>query len=124
MIIVKNHILPPGTFRAMTVGPFIFTKEKKLDERTVRHESIHWAQYKELLIVFFLLGYGLSFLWELLRCSIDKSRGTRADGRHRSLRKRAYRSIIFEREAYAHQDENDYLWRRKLWAWTKEKTII
>lgn len=30
---------------------------------------------------------------------------------------RAYHNISFEREAYAHQDETDYLLRRRCFAW-------
>lgn len=124
MIIVKNKLLPWGTFVALTLGPFIFTKRDTVDERTLRHESIHWEQYKETLIVGFLLIYLLDWLWEALRCSLDHSRGTRADGRHRPLRKRIYRCLMFEREAYLHQGEEGYLSRRKHYAWANERYIV
>lgn len=124
MIIVKNKLLPWGTFVALTIGPFIFTKRDAVDERTLRHESIHWEQYKETLIVGFLLIYLLDWLWEALRCSLDYSRGTRADGRYRPLRKRIYRCLMFEREAYLHQGEAGYLPRRKHYAWAKERNIV
>lgn len=124
MIIVKNKLIPWGTFVALTIGPFIFTKRDTVGERTLRHESIHWEQYKETLIVGFLLIYLLDWLWEALRCSLDHSRGARADGRYRPLRKRMYRSLLFEREAYAHQDDVEYLNTRHHYAWAKEKYIV
>ena len=124
MIIIKNKLIPWGTFVALTIGPFIFTKRDTVDERTLRHESIHWEQYKETLIVGFLLIYLLDWLWEALRCSLDHSRGTRADGRYRPLRKRIYRCLMFEREAYLHQGEAGYMNRRKHYAWAKEMNIV
>ena len=35
----------------------------------------------------------------------------------------AYRAIRFEREAYAHQDELDYLVYRRPFAWTRERRL-
>jgi len=117
MIIVKNKFIPFGTFTAMTIGPFIFTKKDRLSPTTINHEAIHWEQYKELLILFFLPLYGLMYLWELLRCLINPARGTHADGKHRSIWRRAYYSIALEREAYYHQDTPDYIHTRKHYAW-------
>ena len=62
------------------------------------HEAIHTAQMKELLYVPFYLLYVLEWLWHLVRL-----RDTKA----------AYRSTSFEREAYAHQSNADYLKTRK-----------
>ena len=103
MKIVKNHIIPFGTFVAITFGPWIFTRREELSDVTVNHEAIHWAQQKETLIVGFFILYGVMFLWELVRCTFDPLRANHADGRHRPLWKRAYRSVAFEQEAYAHE---------------------
>ena len=119
MEIVKNRFLPWGSFVVLTIGPWIFTRREAQSETTVRHEAIHWEQQKETAVVGFLVLYAAMFLWELVRCSFDRSRGTRADGRHRPLRKRAYRSIAFEREAYRHEGERSYLRERKRWAWAR-----
>ena len=35
----------------------------------------------------------------------------------------AYRAIRFEREAYGHQDELDYLAYRRPFAWTRERSL-
>lgn len=124
MKVIKNSIIPFGSFVAMTIGPWIFTKRASLSDVVVRHESIHWEQQKELAIVGFYVLYVLMFIWELLRCILNHSRGIRTDGRHRSTWKLAYRGIIFEREAYTHENEPEYLSIRSSWAWMKHKTII
>ena len=123
MIIIRTKILPCGTFVAMTVGPFIFVKSEEVDGRTLRHEGIHWEQYKETGIIGFLLLYVLDYVWEALRCILDHRRGTRADGRYRSLRDRIYRCVMFEREAYAHDDEEDYIKNRRHYAWLKQEIV-
>lgn len=120
MKIIKNKIIPFGTFVAMTIGPFIFTKRDKLSETVIRHESIHWEQEKETLIVFFYALYVLMFVWEFFRCLFDADRG-RVDGGSwkNGTWKRAYRSIAFEREAYKHEKDEDYLSKRHHYAWIK-----
>lgn len=55
----------------------------------------------ELLFVFFYLWYFIEWLVRLF------------------MRGNAYRHISFEREAYDHMDEPDYLKRRKHFAWMK-----
>lgn len=66
----------------------------------ILHETIHFRQQREWLFVFFFLLYVLEFLWHLVR-----------------LRKwhKAYYSISFEQEAYQHQNDAEYLKKRKLW---------
>jgi len=118
MRIIKTKGFPPGPYIAITLGPWIFTKSDKLTESDIRHETIHWEQQKETLILGFFVLYVVFFLIELVRCSIDKSRGA-AVGRKKSLCLRAYRSILFEDEAYAHEDEPEYLKSRQFWAWAR-----
>jgi len=121
MKVIVNKIIPFGTFVAVTIGPFIFTKDaSKITRIVVNHEAIHWEQQKELLILFCYILYGLFFLLELVICLFDKSRGAHADGRHRSIWKRAYRSIPFEREAYSYERDQQYLRTRRHYAWIRE----
>lgn len=121
MDIVVNNFIPWGTYKAITIFKWIFVKDiEKITDTDVRHEEIHWLQQLETLIIGFYILYGLMYLWELLRCSLDKSRGARADGVYRSTNKRAYRSIAFEREAYAHENDKHYAINRKPWAWARE----
>jgi hypothetical protein len=100
----------------MTIGSFIFAK-RPLKESDIQHEAIHWEQCKETLILGFYILYVLMFLWELMRCTIDSQRGTRADGVKRNIWKRAYNSIAFEREAYMNDEVQFYLEFRPHYAW-------
>ena len=121
MKIVENGILPMGGYKAMTVLKWIFVRYGvKLSDKDINHESIHWEQEKELLIIGFYLLYGLMFAWELVRCLFDSKRGL--DGAwKRSWGRRAYRSIAFEREAYANEAGMDYIKTRRHYAWARKK---
>jgi len=77
---------------------FLMTKQ------VINHESIHTAQMREMLYVGFYLFYLVEWLCRLIskRSSFD-----------------AYMAISFEREAYAHDKDMDYLAKRKHFAWAK-----
>ena len=65
-IIIKNSRLPKLLSWFMDVGgitlfPFIFIKGEG-NERLIRHESIHIAQYAETLV----LGFLIIYLWDFL----------------------------------------------------------
>lgn len=105
MKIIYNRWIPVKGFRAMNIFGVIFARKEfeELSKRTLNHEAIHTAQMKELLYVFFYLWYGVEWLVKLFRYG----------------RKGAYRNISFEREAYTHQYDYDYLSKRKYYAWWK-----
>ena len=110
MVIVKNNIIPFKGFTALTLWPFIFVRkdeEKYYTDVVDRHEHIHGEQQKEMLIVFFLLLYGVEWLvkWAYYRNSMT-----------------AYKNISFEREAYANQNNVAYLNERKPYAFLKYLT--
>ena len=88
----------------ITLFPFIFIRKKELlnDKSLIRHEQIHLRQQLELLILPFYLSYLVNYLYN---CWKLKNRSN------------AYLHIIFEQEAYRHEDEPDYLTHRKFWAW-------
>ena len=88
---------------AITLYPFIITREE-MSEDLLRHESIHIAQQKELLVVFFYLLYGLDYLRGLIKF------------RDKEL---AYYRIRFEQEAYAQMLNESYLENRKSYSWRK-----
>lgn len=95
MIITCKKFVPKG-YKAITLFPFIILSEEKdkQDKILINHEKIHLQQQKELLIIFFYLWYGLNFLWNYFKYkNWDK----------------AYRNIIFEREAYQNQQNLNYL---------------
>lgn len=103
MILVKNKILPPKGFKLLTIWPFIFTKPSTvLSDVDRNHEEIHGKQQLELLLVFFYLIYGLEYV---VRWIYYKNR------------KRAYRMISFEQEAYYYEGNLAYTNFRPFWGW-------
>lgn len=103
MKIIVNKILPPKGFVAINLFGLLFVRRayvSRLNKRVIRHESIHTAQMVEMLFVFFYISYLLEWLYWLVRKFFDRSISP-------------YRSISFEREAYANDMEEDYLKRRK-----------
>ena len=84
----------------MAIFPFVFFKHASgADEPVlVNHEKIHLQQQKELLVLPFYLFYLINYLYNLIQMLNHEQ---------------AYRSIIFEKEAYDHQSEVDYLQKRK-----------
>lgn len=90
-------------YSAMALYPFILIKREEMrdDATLIRHERIHHRQQVELLLVGFYLLYAAHYCVNLLR--------------YRNHYK-AYRAIIFEREAYRMDADAEYLKRRKLFA--------
>lgn len=93
-------------YHGMAFYPFILLRNKKLkgDEVLINHEKIHLAQQKELLIVFFYIFYFLNYVINLLRFFNHN---------------KAYRNIIFEKEAYTYEKDLLYLQKRKPMAFLK-----
>ena len=104
MKIVQNNLIPFKGFTAINLFGIIFVRKGKAYpnltgwSKLIRHESIHTAQMKELLYIGFYIIYFFEWLYRLITT------------RH------AYRSISFEKEAYEHQDEPEYLDNRKHFA--------
>ena len=90
---------------AITLFPFIIAREE-MSEDVLNHESIHIAQQKELLVVFFYLLYGWDYLKGLIKF------------RDKEL---AYYRIRFEQEAYAQMLNKNYLKNRRSYSWHKYK---
>jgi hypothetical protein len=112
-VFIENSRIPvilsyisPIEINAITLGPVVISRDI-MSEDTRRHESIHWAQYKECLIVGFLLLY--AFYW--IRNLISGFSGVEA-----------YHNIPFEKEAYENQSDRGYLFHRKRYAWARKKT--
>ncbi len=104
MVLIIPFILP-STFNALAVWPFIILKEPKLKSDVVllHHERIHLRQQIELLWVFFFLIYLVEFVTKIIIYKEPKQ---------------AYLNISFEREAYAHEYDLDYVRRKPLWSFT------
>lgn len=97
-------ILPYLAANAMAVYPFILLKNKnqKKDEILIHHEKIHLRQQIELLILPFYFLYLFNYL-----INIFKYRN----------HYQAYYHICFEREAYRHEKELNYLSNRRWFNW-------
>ncbi|WP_066226135.1 hypothetical protein [Formosa haliotis] len=105
MILISKHIVPKG-YQGITLYPFVFLKQPHLKEDAVllNHERIHLKQQLELLVIPFYILYVLEFLIRYLQ--------------YRSWQK-AYANISFEREAYRHEKDLNYLKSRSLFSFLK-----
>jgi len=102
MILISKLVVPKG-FVGLTIYPFIFLKNKDLKTERVlmNHERIHLKQQLELLIIPFFIFYALEFCFGLLKYQ---------------NKKKAYKNISFEREAYRNEANMDYLESRPIWS--------
>lgn len=108
MKIIRNNILPFGKkYAAINLfGVFFVKKNVLLTTELINHERIHTRQQTELLFVFFYIIYVIEWFYRLLQHGFNG---------HRS-----YLAISFEREAYAHGNDLDYLKHRRHYAqWRK-----
>lgn len=106
MLILQIRYLIPKGFSGITIFPFIIISAQadRSDKVLLYHEQIHLKQQLELAILPFFIWYLLEYLIRLLQ--------------YRNRRK-AYRNISFEREAYANEANLDYLKSRKIWSFLK-----
>ncbi|MFN8287960.1 MAG: hypothetical protein U0V74_14480 [Chitinophagales bacterium] len=102
MIIVFRWV----PYSAMAVWPFILIKkdEMRQDVSLKYHEKIHHRQQLELLIIPFYLLYLFNYLINLLK--------------YRQHLK-AYKEIVFEREAFANDKDLSYLKKRRAFAFLR-----
>ena len=94
-------VFAPIEIGAITIGPLVFSRGK-MSETTKNHEAIHWQQYIETGIFGFIILYYSFYFWNLIKYK---------DGQT------AYHMIPFEKEAYANDENMDYLKIRKRFAW-------
>jgi hypothetical protein len=103
MIIKLKKLFTGG----ITLYPFIFIHGGLKTERLtvlINHERIHLRQQLEMLVVPFYVVYLFNYLY--LLCI------------YRNHNK-AYRNIIFEREAFLNEYDLNYLHLRKAWQFFK-----
>ena len=104
MPVIKNKLLPIGkNFFAINLFGIIFAKGK-CSNITINHEKIHTRQMLELLILPFYILYVLEWFFRLIQYKNNYI---------------AYKNISFEREAYSHQNNLNYLKIRKFWSFLK-----
>jgi uncharacterized membrane protein len=109
-IFVENSSVPkylsylvPFEISAITLFCIVFSRGK-ISKKTRLHETIHFQQYLETLVVGFLLIYAVEYIIGLFRFRD---------------RRMAYRMISFEQEAYMYDDVEYYLDIRKRFEWLK-----
>lgn len=104
MKMIWNKWIPFKGFRAINLFGVCFVREgMAMPPHSINHEKIHTAQMRELGYIGFYLLYFLEWV-----CRLVVAPAT------------AYRGISFEREAYDHQYNYDYLKTRKRFAqWRK-----
>ena len=102
--VIKTKLVPKGICLNF-FGLFLTQDKSWIDKYVVNHELIHTAQQKELLWLPFYIVYLIE--WFIRLCQ------------YRNLHK-AYMSISFEKEAYGHGNDLQYLKNRKCYAqWRK-----
>ena len=100
---IVNRFIPFAGFTAINLFGLIFVRRgQKFTATDLQHERIHTRQMLELLILPFYVIYLIEWLLRLLQT-------------HHVIR--AYLRISFEREAYAHQSDSNYLRHRPAYAW-------
>ncbi len=88
----KLYILK-GKYSGMALWPFMLLK-KDASDIVINHELIHIQQQKELMIIPFYILYVFNYLFNLMIYYNHN---------------KAYKNIIFEREAYANAYDKGYL---------------
>lgn len=104
MKVIHNKWMPFKGFKAINLFGICFVrKPHNMTPHDYNHENIHTAQMKELGYIFFYIFYFVEWLYRVVF--------------HTST---AYRGISFEREAFEHQYDYDYLEHRESFAqWRK-----
>lgn len=102
MKIIYNNIIPFPGYKAINLFGLLFVRKNAImSEEDINHESIHTAQMKEMLYIFFYIWYIIEWVIRLFK------------------KGNAYRNISFEQEAYSNEDNLEYLKDRKHYAWFK-----
>ena len=100
--------LAPINIGAITLFFLVFSRGE-MNEETKRHETIHFQQMLETLVLPFLILYG----WDYVRGYFKYCRDGRA----------AYFSIRAEQEAYANDHDEDYLRNRPRFSWIRKYKV-
>ncbi len=106
MKVVVNNIIPFKGFMSVNLFGVLFVNKKwaeDVNKTVINHESIHTAQMKELLYIFFYIAYLFEWIYRVF-----------------TNPRNPYFSISFEKEAYTHEKDLNYLKTRKHFAqWRK-----
>ena len=109
MKVIRNDIIPFGKgYGAINLFGILFAKHNMaVTPEVINHEMIHSRQMRELLYLPFYIIYVIEWLINIVRYGGNT--------------RRAYYNIAFEREAYRHGNDLDYLSHRRHFAqWRKQ----
>ena len=123
-IFIENSKIPgwlskiaPLNIGAITLFFLVFSRGK-MDETTKRHETTHFQQTLETLIVGLIFLYLLDWLWGLIKYRKDwEGQKSRRGREYTSAANKAYHHIRAEQEAYSNEADVNYLQNRKRWRW-------
>lgn len=102
-VIIKCRLMPKGF--CLNLFGTLWTRDKSwIDRNVINHERIHTAQQRELLYIIFYIIYMAEWLIRLLQ--------------YRSWHE-AYMNVSFEREAYSHGHDLNYLKNRTHYSFLK-----
>lgn len=102
MLIIHNRLIPFKKYDAINLFGLLFCRKgTTITADLIQHERIHTRQMIEMGFIFFYLFYVIEWLIRI------------------PMKGRAYLNISFEREAYKHMDDPNYLIHRKPYAWVK-----
>ena len=102
---------------AITIFFLVFSRGE-MDETTKRHETIHFQQTLEALVVGLILLYLFDWIRGLVKYRKDWEGQKSTRGReYTSAANKAYHRIRAEQEAYTNELDVDYLQTRKRWRW-------
>ena len=123
-IFIENSKIPvwlskiaPLNIGAITMFFLVFSRGK-LDPITKRHETTHFQQTLETLVV----GLILLYLWDWIRGLIKyrkdwEGQKTTRGRNYTSAGNKAYHRIRAEQEAYTNENDTSYLQNRKRFQW-------
>jgi hypothetical protein len=106
MLIIRTKRINLG---GIALFPVIIINSKLTKERQkvlINHELIHIRQQLELMVIPFYIAYLFNYLLNRFKYKTHNE---------------AYRNIIFEKEAFRHESDFDYLSNRPFWNFLKMK---
>lgn len=128
MIVIKNKIIPFGGYSTINLFGILFTKKDTIKTVDYNHESIHSAQIFECMILsaifitFLILVCNISWWWVLLSIPMYYIQYGLEYVLIRVFHNKqndAYHDVSFEEEAYTYENDSNYLYHRKCFAWVK-----
>jgi len=129
-IFVENSKIPvwlskiaPLNIGAITLFFLVFSRGE-MDETTKRHETFHFQQMLETLVVGLILLYLFDWIWGLVKYRKDWEGQKSTRGReYTSAANKAYHRIRAEQEAYSNELDANYPQTRKRWRWMWEYKV-